>query len=80
MGQLKQGSDPHSRAIVSVRGETFKAESETADLWQLKWNENQTVLTAAIHNLDRDIGALEGAVAGSWSLGIVEQSQGEGWC
>ena len=23
--------------------------SETADLWQSKWNENQTVLAAAIH-------------------------------
>ena len=31
-----------------VRGETFKAESEIADLWQPKWNENQTVLAAAI--------------------------------
>ena len=80
MGELKQGSDPHSRAIVSVRGETFKAESETADLWQPKGNENQTVLAAAIHTPDRNTGLLEGAAAGSSSLGIVEQSQGEGWC
>ena len=80
MGELKQGSDPHSRAIVCVRGETFKAESETADLWQPKWNENLTVLPAAIHTLDRETGPLEGAAAGSWSLGIVEQSQGEGCC
>ena len=50
-----------------VRGETFKAESETADLWQPKWNENQTVLVAAIHTLDRDAGLLEGTVAGSCS-------------
>ena len=35
---------------------------------QPKWNENQTVLAAAIHTLD-------GIVAGSWSLGIGEQSQ-----
>ena len=48
-----------------VRGETFKAERETADLWQPKWNENQTVLATAINTLDV-------AVAGSWSLGIVE--------
>ena len=34
----KQGSDPHSRAIVWVRGETLKAESETADLWhEMEW-------------------------------------------
>ena len=27
---------PHTGAIVWVRGETFKSESETADLWQPK--------------------------------------------
>ena len=80
MGELKQGSNPHSREIVSVRGETFKDESETADLWQPKWNENQTVLATAIHAPDRNADLLEGAAAGSWSLGIVEQSQGEGCC
>ena len=78
--ELKQGSDPHIGVTVWVRGETFKAETETGDLWQPKWNENQTVLAAAIHTLDRDPGPLEGAAAGSWSLGIVEQSQGEGCC
>ena len=33
-----------------------------------------------MHTPDRDTGPLEGAAAGSWSLGIVEQSQGEGCC
>ena len=80
MGELKQGSDPHVGTTVWVREETFKAESETADLWQPKWNENQTVLAAAIYTLDRKAGPLEGAAAGSWSLGIMEQSQGEGCC
>ena len=80
MGELKQGSDPHMGAIVRVRGETFKAESETADLGQLKWNENQTVLATAICTLDRDSGPLEGTVTGSWRLGTVEQSQGKGCC
>jgi hypothetical protein len=79
-GELKQGSNPHIRAIEWVRGETFKAESETADLWQPKWNENQTVLATAVHNLDKDAHLLEGAEAASWSLAIVEQSQGEGCC
>ena len=51
-----------------------------ADLWQPKWNENQTVLATAIHTPDRKEGPLEGTVAGSWSLGIVEQSQGKGSC
>ena len=58
----------------------MKAESETAGLWQPKWNENQTVLATAILTLDRDACPLEVAVAGSWSLGTVEQSQGEGCC
>ena len=80
MGELKQGSDPHIGAIVWVRGETFKVESETADLWQPQWNENQTVLAAAIHTLARDASPLEDTAAGSWSLGSVEQSQGKGCC
>ena len=57
-----------------------KAESETADLWQPKSKENQIALATVIHTSDRDEGLLEGTVAGSWSLGIVEQSQGEGCC
>ena len=75
MGELKQGSDSHIGTITRVRGETLKAESETADLWQPKWNENQTVLAAAILTLDRNTRPLKGAEAGSWSLGIVEQPQ-----
>ena len=78
MGELKQGSAPHS--VASVRGETFKAESERADLWKPKWNENQTVLATAVHNPGRDACHLESAVAESWSLGIVAQTQGEGCC
>ena len=80
MGELKQGSSPHIGAIVRGRGKIFKAESETADLCHPKWNENQTVLAAAMYTPDRNAGPLEGAVTRSWSLGIVEQSQGEGCC
>ena len=76
MGELKQVSDPQIGTIIWVRRETFKAESETADLWQPKWNENQTVLDTVVHSLDRDEGPLD-AVAGSWNLGSVEQSQSE---
>ena len=65
-GQLSESEEKHLRP------------SETADLWQPKWNENQTVLAAAIHTPGRDEGPLECTAAGSWSLGIVEQSQGEG--
>ena len=74
----KAGVDPHIRVIVRVKGEAFKAESKMADLWQPKWNENQTVFATPIYMTGRNMGLLEGAVAGSWSLGIVEQSQGEG--
>ena len=31
-------------ASIRVRGETFKAGSETAHLWQPKWDENQNLL------------------------------------
>ena len=58
----------------------FKAKSETADLCQPKWNENQTVLATVIHTLDRHTGTIKGAAAGGWSLGIVVQSQGEAYC
>ena len=70
---------PHWGNYLSQRI-NFKAEGETADLWQTNCNENQTVLAAAIHTPDRDTGPLEGAVAGNWSLGIVEQSQGKRCC
>ena len=69
---MKQGSDPH------IRGEKFRAESETADLRQPKWNETQTVLATAIHTPDWDASPLEDTAARSWSVGIVEQSRGGG--
>ena len=68
MGQLSESEEKHLRL------------SEIADLWQPKWSENQTGLAVAIHTPDRDTGPLEGAEARSWSLGIVEQSQGEVCC
>ena len=80
MGELRQGSDPHVGAIVWVRGEIFKADSEAANLWPPKWNENQTVLATAIQTLDRDTGPLEGTAAGRWSVVTVEQSLREGCC
>ena len=69
MGQLSESEEKH-----------FKAESETADLWQPKWNENQTVFATTIHTPDRDEDSLEVAVAGRWSLGIMEKSPGKGCC
>ena len=71
-GNWSRGLTPTLGAIVWVRGKTFKPESETVDLWQPGWNENQTVLAATTHTPGRDAGPLEGAVTGSWSLGILE--------
>ena len=62
MGQLSESEEKH-----------FKAESEIADLWQPKWNKNQTTLAIAIHTPDRDADLLEDSAAESWNLGIVEQ-------
>jgi len=64
-GETEAGVQSHIRAIVWVRGETFKAESKTVDLLQPKWNEKQTVLATAIYTPDRYTGPLEGAEAGS---------------
>ena len=66
-GETEAGVNPHIGAIVWVKGETVKAENETADLWQPKWYENQTVLATAIYTPERGTGSLEGVVAGSWS-------------
>ena len=46
------------------RGETFKAESETADLWQPKWNENQSLLQPYVPQMAQRLGA---GVQGLWS-------------
>ena len=61
-------------ATVCIRGETIQAESETADLWQPKWNENETVLSTVIHTPERDTGPEEGAAGSRWFREIVEKS------
>ena len=79
MGELKQGSDPHIGAIESEEKHlSLRAKQLICGI--PKWNENQIVLAAAIHTPDRHAAPLDGVVAGSWSLGTVEQSQGEGCC
>ena len=52
---------PHQGNCLSQR-RNIKAESETADLWQPKWNENQTVLVAPVHTMDRNAGSAWGVV------------------
>ena len=58
---------PHQGNCLESEEKHLKAESETADLWQPKWNENRTVLVTAIHTLDRNAGSLEGG-AGAYPL------------
>ena len=47
-----------------------QTDSERADLWQSKWNENQTVLATAVHTLDRDTGPLEAQKLGAGVQGL----------
>ena len=37
-----------------------------------------TVICTVVCTPDSDVGPLQGTAAGSWNIGIVEQSQGEG--
>ena len=75
-GETEAGvQSPHQGNCLESEEKHLKAETETADLWQPKWNENQTVLATAIYTPNRHAGPLEGAAARSWNLGIVEQSQ-----
>ena len=55
---------PH-REVVLDRKETFKAKSETADLWQPKWNENQTVLATIIHATEEMLVSWKGQQLGA---------------
>ena len=80
VGELKEGSDPHKRALVWVRGETFEAQSEAADLWQPKWNKDQTIFAAAICTLDRDMGPLEGVICISEVIDISPGNHDSSLC
>ena len=53
VGELKQGSDLHIRAIVWDKGETFEAVSEAADLLQSKRNKNHTDNPCCSHTYPR---------------------------
>ena len=85
-GPALSGWGNWSRGPIPTAGQLSESEekhlklSETPDLWQPKWNENQTVFATAIHSPERYAGHLEGAAAGTWNLGIVEQCRGEGCC
>ena len=75
VGELKQGFNPHIGKLTESEEKHLRL--RVKQVWQPKWNENQTVLAAAIHTPDRNAGPLEGTAAGRGSLGTVGQSQGE---
>ena len=50
-GNRSRGPVPTLGQLSGSEEKHFKTESETADLWRPKWNENQTVLAAAIQTL-----------------------------
>ena len=78
-GPALSGWGNYNTGLIPTLGQLSESEEKhlrlrvKADLRQCKWNENQTLLATPIHTPD-------GAVAGSWSLGIVEQSPGKGYC
>ena len=83
-GPALSGSGKGSRGLIPTSGQLSESEEKHLRLRVKQLicisNENQTVLATAIHTPGRHSGPLEGAAAGSWSLGTVEQSQGEGCC
>ena len=69
---LPSGGGRSEVGVRSPRGNNCLAESETADLWKPKWNENQTVFSTVIQIPERDAGPI--GVAGSrWFIEIVEK-------
>ena len=80
MEELKQGSIPTLGQLSESEEKHLRLRVKQLTCGSPKWNENQTVLATGMHTLDKEAGPLEGAAAGSWSLGIVEQSQVEGCC
>ena len=80
MGELKQGPISASGQFSGSEEKHLRLRVKQLICGSLKRNENQTLRAAAICTPGRDAGPLEAVAAGNWSVGIVEQSQGEGCC
>ena len=79
MGELKQGSESHIGAIAESEEKHLRLRVEQLVCGSLNGMRiRQSLPQSYIPQTDRD--PLEGTAAGSWSLGIVEQSQGKGRC
>ena len=74
MAELKQGSDPHMGQLFELEEKHLRL--RVKQLVGGSLNGMRIRQSAA----DRDACPLEGSEAGSWSLGIVEKSQGNGCC
>ena len=79
MGELKQGSSLHMGQWSESQEKHLRPRVKQL-IWGSLNGTRITVFATAIHTPDRDSGPLEGAAAGSWSLGIVGQFQGKGFC
>ena len=81
VGDLKQRSDTHIKAIVWDRGEAFEAvgecSSSSVTLW-MQWEPNNLCRSHTYPG--QDSSPLDCAVTRSWAVGIREQSQGEICC
>ena len=75
VGELKQGSNPHIGQLSESEEKHLRLRVRQQICGSLN-GMRITVLATAIHTPDRDTGPLEGTATGTWSLGIVEQSQG----
>ena len=77
-GNWSRGSIPTSRQLSEWEEKHLRLKVKPLICSKLKGMRIRQSLLQ--YTQDRDAGPLEGAVAGSWSLWIGEQSQGEGCC
>ena len=80
MAELKQGSIPTSGQLSESKEKHLRLRVKQLICGSLNGMKIRQSLAVAIHAPDRDAGPPKGTVARSWSLGIVEQSQGGGFC
>ena len=80
VGELKQGSDPPIGQLSESEEKHLRLRVKQLICGSLNGMRIRQSLPQPYIPPGRNAGLLEGAVAGSWSLGIVEQSQCEGCC
>ena len=71
-GNRNKGPIPTSGQLSESEEKNLRLTVKELNCGSLNGMRNQTVLAADIHTPGRDTVPLESAVAGSWSLGIVE--------